>query len=150
MTSRSEPRLVPSVLVGKPKLYAGWLYLRENPDARPSQLGRGASTRSSEGSLICKQLAKLKPNMHDTLMVPDGVDIRERSVIKTFNAVHCFCSRTGLPVKFTTRELSAITGHHKITIVHALATLKERGIIEYEGSRTGVTFLSVAHLTDNA
>ena len=65
-------RKIPYSLLGKPTLFNAWVHLRDNPDMRPSDVGRMFGTRASDGTRILKELRKIKPTLRGALILPGG------------------------------------------------------------------------------
>ena len=132
-------RKIPYSLLGKPTLFNAWVHLKDNPDMRPSDVGRMFGTRASDGTRILKELRKINPNLRGALILPGNLKATAIGAIKVWNCLNDMICRFDVPLSTTLDEVSKLAGLHRTSVCKFLKQLEKESLIEYENSgRLGI------------
>ena len=129
---------IPRGLIGHPKAYEAWVWRKENPGKTSYDLGRAVGSRPREGWRLDKAIKKLVTDPDDIVTIHPKIRISEPLMVGIYNYLFNLQHKYGVPTLTTLAEMSEELGSPRETISTRLRCLKERGVIEYNGTRKGI------------
>jgi len=131
-------RRVPQDLLGRPRLYEAWCYMRHNPSATASELGGAVGSRVSDGSRLARLLEQCDPDLRSPYWLPDGLNARQVGMVCTYNALVDLAHLYGTPTRTTIRNIALGTDLHRKVVARSLVRLRNEGYVLYHRVHGGI------------